>query len=388
MVTFSVSNRQYSYKLSNQMSAHYNLRGLAVSTGNLIETARGATLYVSALLCMSHVLFAASPAPTSMPRYTIADRGQSLVRTLVNTPGLNEQGALAIWKAAPTGVIKGIVVSPAATQNIVGTDQFPFVYPADINGSSTVVGLLQRPQDLRFTRAFKWSHGELKVLPNLDGLYASATAINAAGSVVGSAQTRANTRHAVLWQASSAKDLGLLANGDYSSARDINDKGEVVGEANVSPNGKPRAFMWNGDTMHELPRLPGGTYCSGQALNNTGDAVGSCDLPEGPAHAVLWKSGQVKDLGTLGDEDSPSTALDINAKGQIVGSSEITDGKLRAVLWQSGRLTDLNTQVDPHSGWLLLVASRINDRGEIAGRGMYHGAIHAFVLQPVTNTTP
>ena len=342
-------------------------------------------LCASALLGLPTTLLVAAPAPALISRYTITDRGQSLVRTLVNTPGFNARGVLAIWSAAPNGVVKGIVIEPTSTVTIVGTDEFPFVYPADINSEMTVVGSLQRPQDLRFTRAFKWSRGELQVLPNLDGPYAMATAVNASGIVVGSAQTRINTRHAVVWQGSFPRDLGLLATGDYSSARDINDNGVVIGEANLIPDGKPIAFLWTGQRMQRLPLLPGGTYCSGQALNNAGDAVGSCDLPEGSAHAVLWKDGQVKDLGTLGDEDAPSTALDINAKGQVVGSSEIVDGKLRAVLWQSGQLIDLNKQIDPHSGWLLLVASRINDRGEIAGRGMYHGAIHAFVMQPAVS---
>ncbi|WP_158615553.1 hypothetical protein [Acidipila sp. EB88] len=348
---------------------------------------RAAIVWYATFLCLPVALLAVTPTAAPLPRYTVGDRGQSLVRTLVNTPGLNAQGVLAIWKAAPTGVIKGLVITPELTQTIVGTDEFPFVYPADINGDSTVVGLLQRPQDLRFTRAFKWSHNGLEVLPNLQGPYASAAAINAAGTVVGSAQTSTSARHAVLWQGAAPRDLGLLARGDYSSARDINDQGQVVGEANVIPNGKPRAFLWSGHTMQQLPLLPGGTFCSGQAINNAGETVGSCDLPEGSAHAVLWKNGTIKDLGTLGDEDAPSTALDINREGQIVGSSEVVDGKLRAVLWQSGRLIDLNTLIDRHSGWLLLVASRINDRGEIAGRGMYHGAIHAFVLEPSATLT-
>jgi hypothetical protein len=38
--------------------------------------------------------------------------------------------------------------------------------------------------------------------------------------------------------------------------------------------------------------------------------------------------------------------------------------------------------IAPGSGWLLLVASRINNRGEILGRGYFRGSIHAFLLQP------
>jgi hypothetical protein len=38
--------------------------------------------------------------------------------------------------------------------------------------------------------------------------------------------------------------------------------------------------------------------------------------------------------------------------------------------------------IPPHSGWVLLVASRINNKGEILGRGYYRGSIHAFLLEP------
>jgi hypothetical protein len=45
-------------------------------------------------------------------------------------------------------------------------------------------------------------------------------------------------------------------------------------------------------------------------------------------------------------------------------------------------MIDLNKAIPAGSGWLLLVASRINDRGEILGRGYLGGAIHAFLLEP------
>jgi probable HAF family extracellular repeat protein len=134
--------------------------------------------------------------------------------------------------------------------------------------------------------------------------------------------------------------------------------------------------------MRQLPKLAGGTFCSAQALNNHGDIVGSCDLPNGTAHGVIWSGGHVQDLGTLGDDDSTSTALDINLHGQVVGSSEVTEGKLRAFLWEKGQILDLNRTIPSDSGWLLLAASRINDKGEIAGRGYFKGAIHAFILRP------
>ena len=128
-----------------------------------------------------------------------------------------------------------------------------------------------------------------------------------------------------LWPTADAapRDLGLLMHGDYSSARDINNKTDIVGEANIVALGKPRAFLWHAGHMKQLPNLPGGTFCSAQALNDREDIIGWCDLPNGTSHGVMWRAGHVEDLGTLGDDDSPSTALDINAHGQVVGTSEI-----------------------------------------------------------------
>ncbi len=317
------------------------------------------------------------------PRYTVVDQGPSLVRTLTDTPGLNNQGDVATWHAVTASQSPGLVILHSKeTMSIEGEKDFSLVYPADINDHLTVVGLLQQPQDLRFTQAFKWSDQHLQILDSLGGPYSAAVAINAAGEVVGSAQTTAKTRHAVLWQANQPRDLGLLAGGDYSSARDINDKSDIVGDANVVPNGQPQAFLWRAGKMHELPRLRGGTYCTAQAINNAGVITGSCDLANGSRHGVVWRNGALIDLGTLGDEDAPSTALDINAQAQVVGTSEATSDHLRAFLWEKGKIINLNQLLPAHSGWLLLVASRINDKGEILGRGYYHGSIHAFLLEP------
>ena len=185
----------------------------------------------------------------------VVDRGPSLVRTLTDTPGLNNHGDIAIWHSVSASLMPGVVFRGNETITIEGEKDFSLVYPADINDRLTVVGTLQQPQDLRFTHAFQWNNGHLETLPSLGGPYSAASAVNAKGDVVGNAQTGGGARHAVLWRSKQPRDLGLLAQGDYSSARDINDNGDVVGEANVVPNGKPQAFLWHGGQMQALPKL-------------------------------------------------------------------------------------------------------------------------------------
>jgi probable HAF family extracellular repeat protein len=328
---------------------------------------------------------AAVPAVTlaqQVPQhYRVVDLGLSLVRTLTDTPGLNNRGDVAIWHEVSPSEMPGVIFHGKDAISIEGEKDFSLVYPADINNDLAVVGTVQKPQDLRFTHGFKWSNHHLEILDALGGPYSSATAVNAAGEVVGSAQTTGGARHAVLWRSKQPRDLGLLAQGDYSSARDINDKADIVGEANLVPSGKPQAFLWHAGKMKQLPNLPGGSVCSAQAINNSGAITGSCDLPKGAGHGVMWRNGSIEDLGALGDGDAPSTALDINDQAQVVGTSELDD-KLRAFLWDKGKMVNLNERIAPGSGWLLLVASRINNRGEILGRGYFRGYIHAFLLQP------
>ncbi len=87
------------------------------------------------------------------------------------------------------------------------------------------------------------------------------------------------------------------------------------------------------------------------------------------------------DLGTMGFLYVQPYA--INASGAAVGQvSNGGPGSVRAFIWQTGVLTDLNTLIPPDSGWVLTIATSINDNGQIAGAGTVAGQRHAFLLTP------
>ncbi len=326
---------------------------------------------------------ASALAQQAAPRYTVVDRGLSLVRTLADTPGLNNRGDVAIWHSISSSQMPGVVMHGQDSISIEFAKGFPLVYPADINDRMVVAGTVQAEADLRFTHAFRWENHKMELLDSLGGPYSTGLAINTAGVIAGSAQASNGARHAAVWRAKQPRDLGLLGGGDYSSARDINLQGDVAGEANIVPNGKPQAFFWHAGKMQQLPELPGGTTCSAQAINNSDVVIGSCDLPNGLSHGVIWRNGSVEDLGIIGEPaEAASFALDINSWNQVVGVAQPEDGKFKAFLWEKGKMINLNEVIDPHSGWRLLVASRINDKGEILGRGYLNGSIHAFTLEP------
>jgi probable HAF family extracellular repeat protein len=184
---------------------------------------------------------------------------------------------------------------------------------------------------------------------DMDNPYAgeggSATSINTAGQVVGSAFGPDDTWRGWIWQNGVTTRLGTLG-GRQSWGSDINDLGQVVGYSETPP-GKIRAFRWVSGTMRRLATL-GGSANRAFAINNRGHVVGQSQLrgdikgPNGApiVHAFLLKTGVgMTDLGTLGG--SNSSALDINDAGQVVGWSETTTGARHPFLWQNGVMKDL-----------------------------------------------
>lgn len=122
-------------------------------------------------------------------------------------------------------------------------------------------------------------------------------------------------------------------------------------------------------------------------INDSGEVVGQADLPGSgtQAHdAFLWRRGVMTDLGTVGG-DPCSRATSINSQGQVVGASTNCTEYLRGFLWEnSGPMIDLNALVLPGSGLTVRDGDQINDRGEIAGRGVLpNGDVHAILLIPI-----
>ena len=153
--------------------------------------------------------------------------------------------------------------------------------------------------------------------------------------------------------------------------------------------------------MISLRTLSGGTNSSGYGINNSGQVVGESDT--GPVlnpnfrlkgfsffgtHAFLWTEGVgLTDLGHLGGGTSRATALSNN--GIVVGTSTLINGTSRAFRWtQAGGMIDLNTLLPPNSGWVLLEAYDVNDKGQITGYGLHNGAGRAFRLNPPELVNP
>lgn len=89
----------------------------------------------------------------------------------------------------------------------------------------------------------------------------------------------------------------------------------------------------------------------------------------------------MQDIGSLGGDWS--RALDINDAGQVVGNARNAASQNRAFLWENGQMKDLNNLIPAGSGWALVSAEAINQRGQIVGFGVINGQTHAFLLTPL-----
>lgn len=168
----------------------------------------------------------------------------------------------------------------------------------------------------------------------------------------------------------------------------INSQGRVAGWADTSTPDPyapicfntdcfvSHAFQWQKGTMTDLGVLPDGQNGSAAWISDTGLIAGQSQnglidplVPGFPElRAVLWKNGQIIDLGTLGGNES--SAFSVNNRGQVVGVAVNTipdpfsflATQLRAFLWQDGAIHDLGTLGGPEA-WALFV----NERGQVAG---------------------
>ncbi len=197
--------------------------------------------------------------------------------------------------------------------------------------------------------------------------WAGASAVNSYGDVVGYTSTEDHTIHAALWPRDGGViDLGTLG-GRYSGALEINDNGEICGWAVADPNGNildTRAFLWRESQMLDLGTL-GGENSYAFALNDSAQVVGEAayELNSGRRKAFVWADGKIQTLPAPHPDWDGRAAFGINNQGDIVGYGLNLAGEYTGLLWRNGEVIELGSL----GGQGTTEALSINDTGVAVG---------------------
>lgn len=177
--------------------------------------------------------------------------------------------------------------------------------------------------------------------------------INSAGVVVGGADTSIPDPscdgcflgHGFQWQNGVLTDLGTLPGVNWSHATSVNARGWATGGSStveVDPlTGGPqeRAVLWKNGEIIDLGTLGTGIESAALWVTNGGEVVGFSTVDTtidpfsfvglgpypSPTHAFIWRNGAMQDLGTLGGPDSFAAAGCNNERIGLVAGSSFTD---------------------------------------------------------------
>ncbi|TNF26342.1 MAG: DUF11 domain-containing protein [Deltaproteobacteria bacterium] len=295
-------------------------------------------------------------------------------------------GPTASGKVAGTSGDDGAYSASGASFTLITGTDGATVEVAGLNDAGVVIGTMTNAAGDK--HGFSWLGGTLTDL----GTGTVATAINAAGTIVGYAST-ADGQRAFTVDAGSDQPTELTALcaddgtgttvcGDEARAIAIDDGGRVLGVA-TTPDGDTRAVLWDeSGVIHDLGTLAGGATSTPVALANGGGIAGDSDTAWGQTQAVYWNADlELVGLGTLGL--SGSRAVAVNSAGHVAGELVLADGGTRAFLWEAGRgLADLGTL-----GGASATVAAMNALGQVVGASAVSGGdLHAYVSEEPATT--
>lgn len=330
-----------------------------------ISTLFAVVMFLLVLLCVS--------IRSQRGLYSVTDLGQG-DSAEGYACAVNAGGQVAGYFQTPSGSLSGaFLYRDGRSERLSAAAAFCRAY--GLNASGTAVGCVRGADG--HSRACRFRDGSIQRLGTQSDTYSEAYAVNAQEQIVGSSFT-SRGKHAFLYQDGHMRDLGTLG-GVLSEAHAINDRGQIVGSSVTAGSGN-HAYLYSEGRMLDLGTL-GGINSFAFDVNEAGQIAGYADTANGQTHAFLYDNGVMQDLGTLSPGIS-SYAYGLNAQGEVVGCADTANGQTRAFVYKNRHMQDLNHLIPANSGWLLTEARAVNDKGRIAGVGIFHGQPRAFLLTP------
>jgi probable HAF family extracellular repeat protein len=322
---------------------------------------------------LSHVLLAALASLPLLAQAALNKPAYQPVALIPFTPGqgagvataINNRGVVCGFWTGPTGAFCWRDGQLTELQPLPGDDN---VAVESINARGQAVGLSQSTATFR-RHAVIFVDGIAQPIPIPQATDSIASGINNAGDVVGTCFGRDGQGMAFLYRHGVPQDLGTLGQTVRNSgAADINNRGQIVGSSFIdtpTENGgfETRAFLYQHDSMAALPTRPGYSNIAAR-VNERGQVVGRIESNDGSGdyRAALWDKGQLKVL-----VEQPSDARGINNRGQVVGAVLTGSG---GFFYEPGKgVRSLNDLIDTSTGWNIVYAQAINERGQIVGFG-------------------
>ena len=226
-----------------------------------------------------------------------------------------------------------------------------FTVASAVNASGAIAGFGMKDCVMK---SFTLSEGKFRSLPGLRGEDCFAQAINERGDVAGASfLDDSDTVHAVVWRDGKPIDLGVLPGLPDSGAYSVNRAGVVVGAA----------FAPQEESVPEVSRP---------------------SSPAPPRHSFSYLLGLKNPCQNfiLDKFSKMETAMSILMATELLETQwDMNKNEIpHAFVWRDGKITDLNQLLPSGSGWLLAVATGVNDRGDISGVGLHNGKVRGFLL--------
>jgi probable HAF family extracellular repeat protein len=307
--------------------------------------------------------------------------------------GLNENGQVVGYSFQGDDYKTFLYTYPSGKIGEIGSLGGKLKAACAINSKGAIAGYCQ---DVNGNlQAFSYAgNGQMNSLGTFNGGATSeAFGINDNNEIVGDSATD-SVAHRPFLYSGSLQDLGIGGNtaDAFETAYGVSNGGVLVGRYD-SGNGIFHAFQCtrpSGNGQAQLKDLGtlGGNNSEALAISKgTGSLiVGDSDTGNGATHACAWNNGNPSDLGALSGFDKASYARAVNNSNHVVGDSDSDDQK-RAFLYENNNLYELDqlaTNLDEAGFSSLDIAYGINDKEWICGCGTTKdGQTHAFLAIPV-----